>query len=292
MPAARSQIDAAGRSDRGMVRPVNEDHFLIGELEKTLRVAAASLPIGDGRQVGVAEGQVFCVADGLGGHRAGERASATAVDATMDYLLNTMPCFYRSRGQAESGLREELAAAVRRAQGAVEARAQADESLRGMGTTLTLAYLQWPRLYLVHVGDSRCYLLRGGLRQMTRDHTIRQKLIEEGRLRPDEAGDSMLAHSLWNAIGDEVQELVTDLGTVDLEAGDTLLLCTDGLNTHVSDDAIEAILLRRTNAAEAARALVDAALQAGGTDNVTVIAVRIPEDAPAQLRLAADPTTA
>ena len=223
-------IDASGLTDRGRVRQGNEDHFLIGQLDKSLLVADTSLPAGAHRRlIGAPEGQVFCVADGLGGHAAGETASSTAIDATAHYLLHTMPCFFRARNLGEGELRRELSAAVQKAQAAVERRAAKDASMHGMGTTLTLAFLQWPRLHLVHVGDSRCYLFRNGLKQLTTDHTVLQQMIDSGRMPLGRTGDSMLGQALWNALGGSVHEVYVDISQVELQAGDTLLLCTDGL---------------------------------------------------------------
>jgi serine/threonine protein phosphatase PrpC len=111
-----TSIDAAGVSDRGKVRLVNEDHFLIGQLDKSLFVAETSMPVGDERRlIGTPEALVFCVADGLGGHAAGQRASSAAIAMIMQYLLHTMPCFYRAKIGCEEGLHWELKSAVERA---------------------------------------------------------------------------------------------------------------------------------------------------------------------------------
>lgn len=289
-------IDASGLTHPGRMRSVNEDHFLIGQLDKSLLITATSLSVGDQRRlIGAAEGQVFCVADGLGGHAAGERASATAVDTTAEYLVQTMPCIFQASALTEGDLRRELTAAVRRAQRAVRERASQDSSMRGMGTTLTMGFLRWPQLYLVHVGDSRAYLLRDELRRLTTDHTVLQQLLDTGRMRPGEAHDSLLAHSLWNVVGDSAHDAFVDISIVELLTRDTLLLCTDGLVRHVSDPAIREILRTSSTAAEASRNLIDAANAGGGTDNVTVIVVRMPPvvDATerAEHRLAQDPPT-
>ncbi len=296
MPPVPS-IDANGATDPGRVRPVNEDHFLIGQLDKSLLVVATSLPADEQRRlIGAPEGQVLCVADGLGGHAAGEQASSTAVDATAHYLLHTMPCFFRCRTLSEDALCEELKAAVQLAQDAVRSRAAAHVAMRGMGTTLTLAFLQWPHVHLVHVGDSRCYLLRDELRQVTRDHTVLQQWIDEGRLRPGEKTDSKLAHALWNAIGGSEGEVSVDITKHDLQPGDTLLLCTDGLVRHVDDVRIRGILRASENAATAVRRLIEAANDGGGSDNITVVVARMPPamgpSGSLELRLAQDPPDA
>lgn len=286
-------IDAAGRTDPGRQRTRNEDHFLIGQLDKSLLVSDSSLPPAERvRLVGAPEGQVLCVADGLGGHSGGERASSTAMEAVVHYLLHTMPCFYRARQVHDDQLRSELGQAVEMAARAVNEAAKSDSSLAGMGTTLTLAFLQWPALYVLHVGDSRCYLMRGALQQVTHDHTLAQKLLDDGTLKPDEAKKSRLSGALWNALGGGTDSMTIDLHKVPLEPGDTLLLCTDGLTGMVTDARIEAILKAATSAAEACATLVAEANAAGGTDNITVVVARIPETreppAPTQVFLADD----
>src|SRR3954452_16650592 len=129
------------------------------------------------------QGKVFLVADGMGGESAGEVASALAVETATRYLLNTMPWFFRLGGQAETdSLNGELRAALEACQRSVEQAATTPGRSR-MGTTLTMAYLYWPRLYVVHAGDSRCYLLRGGrLEQITKDHTVAQRMVDEGAM--------------------------------------------------------------------------------------------------------------
>jgi serine/threonine protein phosphatase PrpC len=272
-------IDAAGLSDRGKVRPVNEDHFLIGQLDKSLFVASTSMPIGGERRlVGAPEALVFCVADGLGGHAAGQRASTAAIDTIMHYLLHTMPCFYRAEAACDESLFRALAAAVRRAQSEIRRLAAEDPSLRGMGTTFTLAFLQWPRLHLVHVGDSRCYLLRDGLRQLSTDHTVLQQMVDDGALTAGEAAKSPFRHALWNAISDDESRLHVELSTHSLLPADTILLCTDGLSNELDDAAMKAILLAARDSADAVKRLAEAANVAGGKDNVTVLVVRVPSD--------------
>ena len=140
---------------------------------------------------------------------------------------------------------------------------------------MTLAYVVWPALYLVHVGDSRCYLLRGDrFERITRDHTYAQKLIEEGGLTQEQAEDSFLSNVLTRVIGGDTRSLKVDAFRGTLEVGDELLLVTDGLNKHVRDREVHEILGRSGSAEEACRALVDAALEGGGSDNVTAVVAR------------------
>jgi protein phosphatase len=141
-----------------------------------------------------------------------------------------------------------------------------------MGTTLTMAYVLWPRLYVVHAGDSRCYLLReGAMEQVTTDQTIAQKLVEQGTLTPDQARASRWNHVLWSCIGGGSPDLSVEVYKTNLRVGDSLLLCTDGLTTVVSDCRIHELLTQSPGAAEACRRLCDAANEAGGPDNSTVV---------------------
>lgn len=290
-------LDASGRTDRGRVRLVNEDHFLIGQLDKSLFVTQTSLPAGGPRRlIGAPEGQVLCVADGLGGHVAGERASAAAVDSTMHYLLHTMPCFFRARSLCDDELRKQLTTAFLQAQSELRLQMAHDQELRGMGTTLTLAFVQWPWLHLVHVGDSRCYLLRDGLRQISTDHTIVQRLIDSGTVSVAEAQNSPLRHALWNAIGQSGSAPYVEIAKHELRAGDTILLCSDGLTNHLEDAAIGDILEAAKDACEATMRLIEAANDAGGSDNITAIVVRVPAgldpEHPDDVRLMQDPPDA
>jgi protein phosphatase len=143
---------------------------------------------------------------------------------------------------------------------------------RGMGTTLTMAYVVWPRLYVVHAGDSRCYLLRyPHFRQITHDHTVAQKLVDAGEIEANDAETSQWSHVLWNVLGGDVEEIHPSVYRADLRLGDMLLLCTDGLTKHVLDETICEMLAESNSAERACHDLVAAANDAGGSDNVTVV---------------------
>src|SRR5262249_46734818 len=156
--------------------------FLIADLTKSMLIHQTSLSHEDHtRLFGGSQAKLLLVADGMGGHAAGQQASALAVETLAHYVLNTMPWFLGLQETEEPDLREKLQTALARCQDRIEAAAKAEPSRYGMGTTLTMAYLIWPRLYVVHAGDSRCYLLRGGrLEQITTDHTLAQKMVESG----------------------------------------------------------------------------------------------------------------
>jgi len=268
----RGKMDCYGLTDVGRVREVNEDQFLIADLNKSMLIHQSTLSHEEHTHLfGSSQGKLLLVADGMGGHAAGQQASRIAVQTLARYVLNTMDWFFRLR-EDEQDLKEELRAALEECEQRVEAAAAARPEFRGMGTTLTLAYLLWPRLYVVHAGDSRCYLLRGSrLEQITRDHTVAQKLVERGDLTAKEAEESRWSHVLWNCIGGGSGELNPDVYKATLRLGDTLLLCTDGLTARLSDAEIREVLQRKASAEETCRQLVDAANARGGPDNITVV---------------------
>ena len=157
----RGKMDCYGLTDVGQVREVNEDQFLIADLSKSMLVHQTSLGHEDHtRLFGGSQGQLLLVADGMGGQAAGQQASAIAVQTLERYVLNAMPWFFRLQESLEDDHRDELKVALEACQRGIEAAAEASPARRGMGTTLTMAYVVWPRLYVVHVGTSRCYLFR------------------------------------------------------------------------------------------------------------------------------------
>ena len=280
-PAAPS-IDAAGLTDLGKRRKANEDAFLVGSLRRSLVVEETSLEPGDDSWLasGGAEGSVLVVADGMGGQGGGHIASRVAVRSIADYVCNVMPWAARMAEQAVSpratipGVREQLSTAL--ATGDTEVRQAVDlpGANPNMGTTLTLAYLLWPRLYVAHVGDSRCYVFRGNrLMRLTTDHTVAEQMKEQGFPALDES--SPLHHVLWNSLGATEEEIMPEVKRTTVFPGDSVLLCTDGLTKHVSAEEIAKCLAKGESAKECCKILVDLANQRGGTDNVTVVIARV-----------------
>jgi len=294
----RGKMECFGLTDVGKVREANEDQFLIADLNKSMLVHQTSLSLDDHtRLFGASQGQLLLVADGMGGQAAGQRASNLAVDAVARYMLNTMSWFFRLQEGHEDDLKEELAAAMERCQERIETEASTHPEEQGMGTTLTMAYLLWPRLYVVHVGDSRCYLFRGQrLEQITTDHTVAQQLVDKGVLPPEQAEGSRWSHVLWNCLGGGSHKLSPEVHRVNLQLGDTLLLCSDGLCKIVPDERIREILGQRGRAEDLCRNLVAAANEAGGPDNITVVVAHFHEAeqaaAHAQAQTAREPVAA
>lgn len=267
-------VDIFGMCHVGLVRTQNQDHFLVATLHKAMQVHQTTLPRGGlGPLVSGARGYVFLVADGVGSTPWGEEASGSALRAIADYVIHGMDADARPDPDQDHRMIERLRRSVEHGHQALR-HAGESEGKRGMATTLTMVTIYWPRAYVVHVGDSRGYRLRGGeLTQVTRDQTMAQAMIDAGALTPQAAEQSRLKHVLWSALGG--REATPQVATLDIEWGDVMLLCTDGLTKHVSDEEIRAQLQRPASAEESCHALIDLALSRGGTDNVTVVIGRL-----------------
>jgi serine/threonine protein phosphatase PrpC len=237
------RLAAYGASDTGRIRAGNEDRFHAGT-------------------------SLFAVADGLGGHAAGEVASALAIEA----ITGLDGRSFSAPDQARRALVEAFAAAHR----SVAGQAAAEPAWRGMGTTLTALLVEGDRAHLAHVGDSRGYLLRGGgpMRQLTHDHTVGGELERGGQLGPELAASPAELAALTQAIGLGRVVLVEAPEPLSLMVGDQVLLCTDGLTGVVDDDQIAELLSRHAQPESACLALIDAANAAGGPDNITVVLLR------------------
>ena len=277
------QIEVCGMTDVGKVRPHNEDHFLVATLSKTLEVSHSSLNVSeDAHLFGNSQGRLLLVADGMGGHAAGERASAMVVNAFADYVLNMLRWYFRADPSRDAELAADLRDAVLRCQRSIREEVRAHPEETGMGATLTLAYVIWPRMFVVHVGDSRCYLLRDGqLKQLTRDHNVAQLIADDAgdvaQQAAEKVPESQWQHVLWNSVGGNDDEPQPDIFRVDLEFDDRLLLCTDGLTKHVADADLAWRLQQEQPAFEICRQLIEDANAAGGTDNITAIVARFPK---------------
>jgi PPM family protein phosphatase len=295
-------MDCCGATDIGMQRSNNEDQFLIADVSKSMRVYRTSLALDhQTRLFGSTKGKLLLVADGMGGHEAGERASQLVIDGIVDHTLNRLSWFMFNDCQSEEEFEEDLKHGLIACQRRIDREVAAIPSRRGMGSTLTLCYIVWPRMFVVHVGDSRCYLFRDGqLRQLTRDHTLatlNAEVKHGGSANAEDTDESegLMAHVLWNAIGGVGEDPHPDAQAMDLKVGDTILLCTYGLNKHLSKRQISEILARPAKTDELCKDLIDAANKAGGSDNVTVVISRFSEhsealEANAEVELALEDT--
>ena len=244
-------VEQAGRTDVGRQRTANEDSLVVRP-------------------------PLFAVADGMGGAKAGEVASAVAVEAVE-----------RARESRESA-EAQLARIVRDANRRIYDLAVADESRRGMGTTLTLAKVHGNEVSLAHVGDSRAYRMRDGeLSQLTRDHSLVAELERSGQITAEAAEHHPQRSIITRALGPE-PDVEVDTYTLAGRDGDLFLICSDGLTSMISDDEVASILTSARSLDEAADALVLAANQSGGKDNITVILFRLGEGdaaaAPSEVR--------
>ena len=252
-----------GRTDVGQIREHNEDNFLVADLTRRSR----SLLEGDREQVLGEWGSAFGVCDGMGGAAAGEIASQLAVDIIYEKLVQGDP------PREHDDLARRLVRAVEEAGARIFNEARADRTRRGMGTTATIAALMDSRLFVAQVGDSRAYILRGTrLVQVSRDQSLVNQLIEAGQLTEEEAETFEHNNIILQALG-TAETVQVDLTYVDLEQGDRLLLCSDGLSGMVRGEELKEVLLACQDPLEACRELTDRANRAGGHDNITVIVV-------------------
>ena len=223
----------AGKTDKGKVRDNNEDFFFAG-------------------------GKLLVIADGMGGHNAGEVASKMAVDTVVSLLEN-------AEGDYEKLLIESIAEANK------NVFEMASGEREGMGTTIDIGICDSGKLYLGHVGDSRVYVIRNNAAvKITEDHSYVEMLLKKGEITPEEAENYPMKNMITRAIG-VGKEVEGDFYEFSLEAGDKILFCTDGLTNMVSDEEIADIVGKSESAEKAASALVERANAAGGKDNITVI---------------------
>ncbi len=267
------ELDLFGLTHVGKVRRENQDHFLLGTIHQQVVIHGTSLPGADTLPLrGQRLATIMLVADGVGGGKAGREASQLAAETVARYVSTTMSCFHTSGRQAEKEFFEALKAAAHEAHAAVSDEASGRPEVKGMATTLTLAVAVWPRLYVLQVGDSRCYFfLDGELTQVTRDQTLAQSLADKGVLPKETLAASPLSHVLTSAIGGS-DGTAPEVTRLDLRRGCVVLLCSDGLTKHVTDDEIAARIRTLDTMEQVCRSLLDLALERGGSDNVTVLA--------------------
>lgn len=274
-------LDLFGITHPGKVRAGNQDHFLLCTVHPQVVIHATSLPSTDALPLrGTRLATVMLVADGVGGAAAGNEAARVATEAIMRYTASTLRSYHTAGAAGEKELMAALEKAALEAHSAVLAEAAQRADQRRMATTLTVGIAVWPWLFVVQVGDSRCYLFSGGtLKQVTRDQTIGQQLVDDGVLAPDRLRDSPFNNVLSSALGgDEARPVVT---RVDIsERGCVVFLCSDGLTKHVTDGEIASALQAMTSSEQVGRQLLDLALQRGGSDNITMVIGRAPPRAP------------
>jgi len=263
-------IDVYGLTHPGLVRKNNQDHFLIANLSRDLRIERTSLPDGITEPMGSDRiASLAMVADGVASGE-GEEASRSALLAVAQYVARSTHAFYVSEDAEPEEFARILSDAAMQCHAELLERGQQGAGRGRMATTLTLWLGLWPQAYLLQVGDSRCYLFRDDeLSQISRDQTMAQDLVDQGVLSRTKAHNTKWAHVLSSAIGGQdaapvVNRIVRDWGTV-------VLLCSDGLTKHVPDERIAERLRALTSSQQACEALLQDALDDGGTDNITMI---------------------
>lgn len=267
------ELDLFGLTHVGRVRKENQDHFLLGTVHQQVVIHGTSLPGADTLPLrGQRLGTIMLVADGVGGGKAGREASRLAAESVARYVTSTMTCFHTSGRQAEKEFFEALKAAAHEAHDAVQGEAAGRPEVKGMATTLTLALAVWPKMYVLQVGDSRCYYyLDDELKQVTRDQTLAQSLADKGVLPKESLAASPLSHVLTSAIGGS-DGTVPEVTRLDMRRGCVVVLCSDGLTKHVSDEEISEKIRTLGSMEQVCRSLLDLALERGGSDNITVLA--------------------
>lgn len=272
------ELDLFGLTHPGRVRSENQDHFLLCTVHPQVVIHGTSLPELDNLPLrGERLATIMLVADGVGGGAKGGEASRLAVETITRYVAMTLRCYHAAGTSGEEEFLTALRAVALEAHAAVKEAGRADSKSRA--TTLTLGIFVWPWLYVVQVGDSRCYYYwNGELRQVTQDQTMAQDLVARGALPPERAATSPFSHILISSIGGH--EATPEVSRIDIrQRGCVLLFCSDGLTKHVSDAEIAEQLGKMESAEQVCRALCDLALERGGSDNITVAVGRAPPTA-------------
>jgi len=261
-------VDICGKSDVGLVRQHNEDSYLYGNLEtgeKSTQATPAALRIEGGPAV-------LIVADGVGGAASGELASSIATDCIFVELRK----WWRSEAnRGATNIAEGMRWAIDVANESIWGKAQGAPAHHGMGTTATIALLVDSEVHFGQIGDSRGYLIRGGTaRQLTKDQSLVQRLIDAGRMTRSQAEKSEHRNIILQALGPE-QRVVSDLYQETLENGDFVLVCSDGLSNQVTEEEIGRYAAAAKKPGDLCSALMARALETGAPDNVTAVAARV-----------------
>lgn len=274
-----------------------------------MSVSHTSLTLDDS-VISAVQGQLMVVADGMGGHAAGEQASRLAITHFIHRLLDTVHWFFGGANAEDlsprafastisdstmdgdetidTGIGEgqievddpreqeflsELGKALKEVHACILSASAQHQEQRGMGTTFTMAIAVWPRLYVLHAGDSRCYLIRDDeVQQLTTDHTLARQMVEAGGLNPEDEANSKWSNVLWNVLGGRPDgELIAEVRRVILKPGDTIVLCSDGLHRYINFNTLASVFASSESSEEACKRLIGLANEAGGEDNITVI---------------------
>ena len=261
-------VEFGAASHAGKVRPNNEDHYAVVRRRRTSELILTNL---SPNELMLADDSAYAmvVADGMGGERFGEFASRLALQTMFELAQQATSWVTKYTDLEVQQIRQRVEAYVQRIQTTLREYIDADPALAGMGTTWTSAHLLLPHVIVVHIGDSRAYLLHEGeLYQVTRDETVAQVYVDSGM---DPSNVKRFRHLLLNNLGGDQDNVSAQIHHFQIESGDRLLLCTDGLTDMVSDEDIAATLRQASTPQAACDTLLSAALDNGGKDNVTVV---------------------
>lgn len=266
-------VDLGAISHQGHIRENNEDSYLVMRFGRSLENLLTNIDPDLLDQSYFMSGYGMLVADGMGGMAGGEVASRLALTKLIELIIETSDWTLALNRQRDvTTVLERMTERFFDIDDVLRKEANSDQTLRGMGTTLTVAGAMGSDLIIGHVGDSRAYLLRGdSFQQLTTDHTLAQALIDAGVASRDDPASRSMRHVLTAAVGSLGEQVDPQVQRLKLSVGDQLLLCTDGLTETVDDEIIAQVIRESNSAQNACQALVDLALASGGPDNVTVV---------------------
>ena len=284
MKSKRTKVEIAARSDRGKKRQNNEDTYLVYRTGRFVERIQSNIPEAELSSQYEDGGYLLAVADGMGGMKAGEVASREALLEGFRLVLRA-PRWLLSLDDPTTR-ESEIEAFFERVQGylagmhaALLRQMAADPSKKGMGTTYTAAYSVGFDIFVVHIGDSRAYVLHDGqLKQITRDHTLAQRLADQGAIPQEDVSTHPQRHVLTRVVGGSGGWFRAEIHHTRLHPGDTVLVCTDGLTGCVPDEEIGRVLGSAAHCEEACDSLLTTALDGGAPDNVTMIVARYREN--------------
>jgi PPM family protein phosphatase len=273
--SSRLGVEFGALTHAGKIREQNEDHFLVSRVSRQqavlhTNIAAHHFPedFGD-------DAYTMIIADGMGGMAAGEVASRTAITTGLKLIQKSPKWGFKINKREARELFDRVNAYMQEIDRELTERSEGDRKLFGMGTTLTAAYSIGVDLFIIHIGDSRAYLYRGGnLIRLTKDHTVAQAMADAGYIAPEEIRHHRKRNVLTNFLGGHGGQVKADVRWLRLRDADRLLLCSDGLNDMVDDESIARIMSAHDRPDDAAQSLLDNALDNGGRDNVTVVVAR------------------
>jgi serine/threonine protein phosphatase PrpC len=275
LPKRKVEVEVAALSDTGSVRPANEDSFVVFRLGRFLEPLATSIPEREMPPRTEEHGHVMIVADGVGGLEAGALASRTTLLTALRFILHSPKWALNFNDPATRKHEIDLLAVRARgylaaAQAEIRRQVEQNPGCAGMGSTFTGVYVVGYDAFVLHIGDSKAFVLRNGaLQKITRDHTMAQQIADMGVIRQEDVAKHELQHVLTRAVG--AYDAEADFQHFELRDGDRLLLCSDGLTDMVDELTIASLMSTAPASDDACSALISAALEAGGRDNVTVI---------------------